>query len=93
MTIFTASGSITSYKSSAKRKVIEMWIYDYRTKREYFASSPRTKFYNYKSIIIEPIAGKPCTILIRNEMQDGRKPAQVLEQLDIFLYLTSDKDL
>jgi len=39
-----------------------MWIYDYKTKREYFASSPR-------------------------------KPAQVLEQLDIFLYLTSGQDL
>ena len=95
MTNFIASGSITLYSDSGKykRKEIKMWIYDYKTKREYFASSPRTKFYNYKSIIIEPIPGKHCTILIRKEMQEGRKPAQVLEQLDIFLYLTSSQEL
>jgi len=61
-----------------------MWIYDYKTKKEYFASSPRSKFYNYISIEIEPIPGKPCTILIRKGMEEGRKPAQILEQLDIF---------
>jgi len=62
-----------------------MWIYDYRSKREYFASSPRSKFYNYQSIEIEPIPGKPCTILIKKGLEEGRKPAQTFEQLDIFV--------
>jgi len=61
-----------------------MWIYDYRTKREYFASSPRYKFYNYISKVVEPLPGKPCTILIRKEIKVGRKPARVFEQLNIF---------
>jgi len=61
-----------------------MWIYDYRTKREYFASSPRYKFYNYKSMVVEPLPGKPCTILIRKEMEEGRKPEKTFEQLGIF---------
>ena len=61
-----------------------MWIYDYRTKREYFASSPRYKFYNYVSKVVEPLPGKPCTILIRKEMGEGRKPVRTFEQLDIF---------
>jgi len=66
-----------------------MWVYDYRIKKEYFASSPRSKFYNYKSMIVEPIPGKPCTILIRKEMEEGRKPAQTFEQLDIFETLSA----
>jgi len=64
-----------------------MWIYDYKTKKEYFASSPRYKFYNYKSMVVEPVPGKPCTILIRKEMEEGRKPARLFEQLDIFTNL------
>ena len=64
-----------------------MWIYDYKTNREYFASTPRSKFYNYKSKEIEPIPGKPCTILLRKGMEEGRKPAQKFEQLDIFANL------
>jgi len=66
-----------------------MWIYDYRTKREYFASFPRYKFYNYISKVVEPLPGKPCTILIRKEMEEGRKPARVFEQLDIFTDLSA----
>jgi len=38
-------------------------------------------------MVVEPIPGKPCTILIRKEMEEGRKPAQTLEQLDIFTNL------
>jgi len=66
-----------------------MWIYDYRTNREYFASSPRSKFYNYKSMVVEPVPGKPCTILIKKEMEEGRKPAHIFEQLDIFTKLST----
>ncbi|MBC8500020.1 MAG: hypothetical protein H8D39_05815 [Candidatus Atribacteria bacterium] len=66
-----------------------MWVYDYRTNREYFASTPRSKFYNYKSIEIEPIPGKPCTILLRKEMEEGRKPAHIFEQLNIFTNLSA----
>jgi len=66
-----------------------MWIYDYRTKREYFASSPRYKFYNYKSMVVEPVPGKPCTILIRKEMEEGREPSQTFEQLGIFKNLST----
>ena len=84
--VFIASGRITLLAVRG-RKENKMWIYDYRTKKEYFASSPRSKFYNYKSIVVEPIPGKPCTILIRKEMEEGRKPAQTLEQLDIFTSL------
>ena len=61
-----------------------MWIYDYKNNREYFASSPRSKFYNYISIEVEPIPGKPCTILLRKGTEEGRKPAHKFEQLDIF---------
>jgi len=61
-----------------------MWIYDYKTQKEYSTSSPRSKFYNYISMEIEPIPGKPCTILIKKGMEEGRKPPQILEQLDIF---------
>ena len=61
-----------------------MWIYDYKTQKEYFPSSPRSKFYNYISIEIEPIPGKPCAILVKKGMEEGRKPSQILEQLDIF---------
>ena len=61
-----------------------MWIYDYKTQKEYPTCSPRSKFYNYISIEIEPISGKPCTILVRKGMEEGRKPSQILEQLDIF---------
>ena len=42
-----------------------MWIYDYKTQKEYSTSSPRSKFYKYTSIEIEPIAGKPCAILVK----------------------------
>jgi hypothetical protein len=66
-----------------------MWIYDYRAKREYFASSPRHKFYNYISKVVEPLPGKPCTILIRKEIEEGRKPARIFEQLDIFTDLSA----
>ena len=62
----------------------KMWIYDYRTRKEYFASSPRSKFYNYISMMVEPVPGKPCTILIKKEMEEGRKPERIFEQLDIF---------
>jgi len=61
-----------------------MWIYDYKTKREYFASSPRSKFYCYQSIEIEPMPGKPCAILVRKGMGEGRKPAQLFDQLGLF---------
>ncbi len=61
-----------------------MWIYDYKTQREYLASSPRSKFYKYTSIEIEPIPGKPCTILVKKGTEEGRKPAHIFEQLDIF---------
>jgi len=64
-----------------------MWVYDYKTKKEYFASSPRSNFYCYQSMEIEPIPGKPCTILIRKGMEEGRKPAHTFEQLDIFTNL------
>jgi hypothetical protein len=66
-----------------------MWIYDYRTKKEYFASSPRSKFYDYKSMVVEPIPGKPCTILVKKGREEGREPAQKLEQLDMFKTLSS----
>ena len=65
-----------------------MWIYDYKTKKEYSTSSPRSKFYNYVSIEIEPTPGKPCIILVKKGMEEGRKPAQILEQLDIFKNLS-----
>jgi len=65
-----------------------MWIYDYKTQKEYSTSSPRSKFYNYVSIEIEPIPGKPCIILVKKGMEEGRKPAQILEQLDIFKNLS-----
>jgi len=61
-----------------------MWIYDYKTKREYFASSPRSKFYCYQSIQIEPIPGKPCVILVRKGTEEGRKPARIFEQLALY---------
>jgi len=61
-----------------------MWIYDYKTKKDYFASSPRSKFYCYQSIQIEPMPGKPCAILVRKGMEEGRKPAQWFDQLDLF---------
>jgi hypothetical protein len=61
-----------------------MWIYDYKTQKEYSTSSPRSKFYNYISIEIEPIPGKSCAILVRKGMEEGRKAAHILEQLDIF---------
>lgn len=61
-----------------------MWIYDYKTKREYSTSSSRLKFYNYISIEIEPIPGKPCTILVKKGMEEGREPSIIFEQLDIF---------
>jgi len=61
-----------------------MWIYDYRTNKEYFASSPRSKFYNYINMVVEPVPGKPCTILIKKEMEEGTKPEKIFEQLDIF---------
>jgi len=61
-----------------------MWIYDYKTKKEYFASSPRSKFYCYQSMEIEPIPGKPCTILIKKGTEEGRKPAQTFDQLYMF---------
>ncbi|MBA7535875.1 hypothetical protein ES705_28134 [subsurface metagenome] len=61
-----------------------MWIYDYKTKREYLACSPRKKFYCYIPIKIEPIPGQPCTILVRKGMEEGRKPAHTFEQLDIY---------
>jgi len=80
---FIASGSIT-FLPVRSRKEVKMWIYDYKTKKEYFASSPRSKFYNYKSIVVEPVPGKPCTILIKKEMEEGRKPVRIFEQLDIF---------
>ena len=52
-----------------------MWIYDYNTQREYQASSPRSKFYKYTSIEIEPIPGKPCTILVkRNRRRKKASP-------------------
>jgi len=70
-----------------------VWIYDYKTMREYLASSPRSKFYCYQSIEIEPIPGKPCTILIRKGMEEGRKPAQIFEQLDIFANQTIHSSL
>ena len=66
-----------------------MWIYDYKTQKEYFTSSPRSKFYNYISIEIEPIPGKPCAILVKKGMEEGRKPAQILEQLDIFTIVST----
>jgi hypothetical protein len=66
-----------------------MWIYDYKTKKDYFASSPRSKFYCYQSIEIEPIPGKPCTILVRKGMEEGRKPAQTFEQLDMFANMSN----
>jgi len=52
-----------------------MWIYDYKTQKEYSTSSPRSKFYNYVSIEIEPIPGKPYIILVKKGMEEGRKPA------------------
>ena len=58
-----------------------MWLYDYKTKKEYLASSPRSKFYYYRSIEVEPIPGKPCTILVRKGMKEGRKPKGRYEQL------------
>lgn len=61
-----------------------MWIYDYKTKREYLACSPRKKFYCYWPIKIEIIPGQPCTILVRKGMEEGRKPAHTFEQLDIY---------
>jgi len=64
-----------------------MWIYDYKTKKEYLASSPRLKFYNYASIEIEPTPGKPCTILVKKGTEEGRKPSQILEQLNFFTRL------
>ncbi len=66
-----------------------MWIYDYRTKKKYFASSPRSKFYDYKGIVVEPIPGKPCTILVKKGREEGKNPEQKFEQLDIFKSLTS----
>jgi len=60
-----------------------MWIYDYKTKKEYLAGSPRRKFYCYRPIKIEPIPGQPCTILVRKGMEEGRKPAHIFEQLHI----------
>jgi len=68
---------------------VKMWIYDYKTKKEYFASSPRSKFYNYRSMVVEPVPGRLCTILIKKEMEEGRKPAQTFEQLDIFETLSA----
>jgi len=59
-------------------------MYDYKTLKEYSTSSPRLKFYNYTSIEIEPIPGKPCVILVKKGMEEGRKPFQILEQLNIF---------
>jgi hypothetical protein len=32
---------------------------------------------------IEPIPGKPCAILVKKGTEEGRKPAQTFEQLDI----------
>ena len=61
-----------------------MWIYDYKTQKEYFTSSLRSKFYNYISIKIEPIPGKSCVVLIKKGMEEGRKPPHIFEQLDIF---------
>ncbi|MHB8276027.1 MAG: hypothetical protein ACYDIA_00020 [Candidatus Humimicrobiaceae bacterium] len=66
-----------------------MWIYDYKTNREYLTCSPRKKFYYYKNIEIEPIPGKPCTILVKKGTEEGRKPAQILEQLDIFTIVST----
>jgi len=65
-----------------------MWIYDYKTKKEYFASSPRSKFYCYQSVQIEPIPGKPCTILIKKGAEEGRKPTFIFDQLDLFTDIT-----
>jgi hypothetical protein len=35
-------------------------------------------------MVVEPVPGKPCTILIKKEMEEGRKPERIFEQLDIF---------
>lgn len=75
---FTASGRISLLIVRIERRV-KMWIYDYRTKKEYLASSPRSKFYNYISMVVEPVPGKPCTILIKKEMEEGRKPEKIFE--------------
>ena len=66
-----------------------MWIYDYKTNREYLACPPRGKFYCYNNIVIEPIPRQPCIILLRKEMEEGRKPAHKFEQLDIFTKLST----
>jgi len=64
-----------------------MWIYDYKTQREYLASSPRSKFYCYAPIEINPIPGQTCTILVRKGMEEGRKPPYIYEQLNFFTRL------
>jgi|CryGeyStandDraft_7_1057128.scaffolds.fasta_scaffold115267_2 hypothetical protein len=64
-----------------------MWIYDYKTNKEYLACSPRKKFYCYRPIEIEPIPGRPCIILVRKGTEEGRNPAHKLEQLNLFIDL------
>jgi len=61
-----------------------MWIYDYKTEREYLAKSPRKKFYFYSAIKIEPVPGRSCTILVRKGMEEGRKPTRIFKQLNMF---------
>ena len=61
-----------------------MWIYDYKTEREYLAKSPRKKFYFYSAIKIEPVPGRSCTILVRKGMEEGRKPTKIFKQLNMF---------
>jgi len=64
-----------------------MWIYDYKTNREYLACSPRKKFYCYIPIEIEIIPGRTTTILVRKGMEEGRKPDHIYEQLNFFVRL------
>jgi len=59
---FIASGSITFLPVRIRNKV-KIWVYDYKTKKEYFAKTPRFKFYICKSIVIELISVKPFKFL------------------------------
>jgi hypothetical protein len=60
-----------------------MYVYDYKTKKEYRARSPRKNFYDYESIEIELCPGRRCSIMIKKGDSEGRKPLLVYEQLNL----------